>query len=84
MTKEPVTKHERYMETLVQCDWEAHRRDQCAAAQWAAQHIHNMEKVLREIAAWSNVYPIREPRKILGHVANMAQRAVEQFESNNG
>jgi predicted nucleic acid-binding protein len=78
-----MTKHEEYMETLVQCDWEAHRRDQCAAAQWAAQHIHDMEKVLREIASWSNVYPMKDARRVLAHVAKMAQKVVDQFESNN-
>jgi hypothetical protein len=77
-----MTKHEQYMETLVQCDWEAHRRDNCEAAQWAANHIHNMEKVLREIASWSNVTPIKEPRMALRHIANLARKTVEQFESN--
>jgi hypothetical protein len=42
-----------------------------------------MEKVLREIASWSNVYPMKDARRVLAHVAKMAQKVVDQFESNN-
>lgn len=42
----PKSLREKYMETLRQVDWEAHKRDNCAAANWAAEEIERLRDLL--------------------------------------
>lgn len=43
-SRSPKTMRDRHMEVLKQVDWEAHRRDNCAAANWAASELIRMQR----------------------------------------
>lgn len=54
-SKEPKTDFAHNMEVLRQVDWEAHKRDKCVAANWAADEIIKLRALLRFLAGHQGI-----------------------------
>jgi len=51
----PRTERGRRLEVLGLNDWEAHRRDNCVSANWAAEEIHRLTSLLRFVAGHQGI-----------------------------